>query len=54
MIVDRFTKIALFIVIRKTLTAAELAYLFYKEVECKYGTPLGIISDKDSLLTSQF
>lgn len=53
-IVDRFTKIALFIPTTTTITAAELAQLLYENVECRFGTPLGIVSDRDSLLTSQF
>jgi hypothetical protein len=53
-IVDRFTKLALFIPTRKSISAADLAQIFYKEVECRFGTPLGIVSDRDSLLTSEF
>lgn len=53
-IVDRFTKMALFIPTYKTLTAAELARILYEQVECHFGTPLGIVSDRDHLLTSKF
>jgi transposase InsO family protein len=53
-VVDRFTKIALFIPTTTTLTAAELAKLLYEHVECRFGTPLGMVSDRDSLLTSHF
>lgn len=53
-IVDRFTKVALFIPTTTTLTAAELAQILYEHVECRFSTPLGIVSDRDSLLTSQF
>jgi transposase InsO family protein len=53
-VVDRFTKVALFIATTTTVTAAELAQLLYEHVECRFGTPLGIVSDRDSLLTSKF
>jgi hypothetical protein len=53
-IVDRFTKVALFVPTSATLTAAELAQLLYEHLECRFGTPLGIVSDRDSLLTSDF
>jgi transposase InsO family protein len=53
-IVDRFTKVALFIPTTTTVNAAELAQLLYEHVECRFGTPLGMVSDRDSLLTSKF
>jgi transposase InsO family protein len=53
-IVDRFTKVALFVPTSATLTAAELAQLMYEHLECRFGTPLGIVSDRDSLFTSNF
>jgi transposase InsO family protein len=53
-IVDRFTKVALFVPTSASLTAAELAQLMYEHLECRFGTPLGIVSDRDSLLTSKF
>jgi len=52
-IVDRFTKVALFVPTSATLTAAELAQLMYEHLECRFGTPLGIVSDRDSLFTSK-
>lgn len=53
-IVDRFTKLALFIPTQKTLNAAGLARILWEEVECRFGTPLGIVGDRDTLFTSQF
>lgn len=53
-IVCRMTKFAIFLPCKKTLTAAQLAQLIHEHVECRYGTPEGIISDRDKLFTSQF
>jgi Chromo (CHRromatin Organisation MOdifier) domain/Integrase zinc binding domain len=53
-VVDRFTKAALFIPTEKTLTAPGLAALLYELVECRYGTPEGIVGDRDKLFTSTF
>lgn len=53
-IVDRFTKYALFFPVSSTMTTADLAHLIHKEVELKYGTPRGIVSDRGSLFTSKF
>lgn len=53
-IVDRFTKMGLFIPTIKTLNAASMASLLYKHVECRFGSPLGIVSDRDKLFTSEF
>ena len=53
-IVDRYTKYALFIPTRKDLNAAEFAELFFNQIECHFGSPDGIVSDRDSSLTSDF
>jgi hypothetical protein len=53
-IVDRFTKMAKYFPIRKTLDAAELADLFHKKIVCVYGTPASIVTDRGSIFTSQF
>ena len=53
-IVDRFTKYSLFFPVISTINAAELAELFYTEVELRFGAPEGIISDRGTLFTSQF
>jgi transposase InsO family protein len=53
-IVDRFTKMAMFIPTVKRLNAAGLAAILYEKIECRFGTPTGIVSDRDKLLTSDF
>ena len=53
-IVDRFTKMAKYLPATKTITAVELAELFFKEIVLKYGMPKGIISDRGSVFTSEF
>jgi hypothetical protein len=53
-IVDRYTKFAMFIATQKTVSAPILAQLLYEHVECRFGSPVGIVSDRDSLFTSKF
>lgn len=53
-IVCRMTKFALFIPTTKKLRATELAALLYEHVESRFGTPEGIVSDRDKLITSKF
>ena len=53
-IVDRFTKYALYIAAPKQLTASGLAELLLYHVFRHYGLPDGIISDRGSLFTSNF
>ncbi len=53
-IVCRATKYALFIPTREDATAVDLAELFFEHVECRFGTPQGVVSDRDSRITSQF
>ena len=53
-IVDRYTKMAVFLPIRDTIDAADLAELMYTEVELRFGAPTGITSDRDSRITSKF
>ena len=36
------------------MDAAEMAELLYNELECRFGPPMGIVSDRDSRITSQF
>jgi transposase InsO family protein len=45
---------ARFIPIRDDLTAPQLAALFYESIELKYGSPRGIVSDRDTRITSKF
>jgi hypothetical protein len=50
-VVDRLTKYALFIPTRNDTTAADFSELFFKHVECRFGTPRGVVSDRDSRIT---
>jgi len=52
-IVDRFSKMAHFIPLKKT-TAPQLADAFIKEVWQLHGLPKSIISDRDLLFVSKF
>ncbi|GKD88535.1 putative reverse transcriptase domain-containing protein [Tanacetum coccineum] len=53
-IVDRLTKSAHFLLMKKTDSIEKLAQLYLKEIVCKHGVPTSIISDRDSLFTSRF
>nr|GFC28976.1 reverse transcriptase domain-containing protein [Tanacetum cinerariifolium] len=53
-IVDRLTKSAHFLPKKKTDSIEKLAELYLKEIVCKHGVPVSVISDRDSLFTSRF
>ena len=53
-IVDRYTKMAIFLPVKDTMDATDFAEIFYNEVECRFGPPLGVVSDRDSRITSRF
>ena len=53
-IVDRYTKMALYLPTVKTITTTELTDLFLNEVVRRFGTPRGIISNRGSIFTSKF
>ncbi|GKB75569.1 putative reverse transcriptase domain-containing protein [Tanacetum coccineum] len=53
-IVDRLTKSAHFLPMKKTDTMEKLRQLYLKEVVCRHGVPISIISDRDSHFTSRF
>nr|GFA60890.1 putative reverse transcriptase domain-containing protein [Tanacetum cinerariifolium] len=53
-IVDRLTKSAYFLPKKKTDNIKKLAELYLKEIVCKHGVPVSVISDRDSLFTSRF
>ena len=53
-IVDRFTKYAYFVPTTVDTTAADFAELFFETVECHHGTPLSVVTDRDSRITAQF
>jgi hypothetical protein len=53
-IVDRLTKMAIFVPVHDTMDAPELAEVLYYEVECRFGPPSAITSDRDSRITSTY
>jgi len=53
-IIDRYTKMAIYIPTRKEMNAEELAAVFVKHVIRSFGVPKGIVSDRGSVFTSRF
>ncbi|GKE76350.1 putative reverse transcriptase domain-containing protein, partial [Tanacetum coccineum] len=53
-IVDRLTKSAHFLPMKKTDSIEKLTRLYLKEIVCRYGVPVSIISDRDIHFTSRF
>ena len=53
-VVDKLTKVAHFIPIRISATAADVAQLFVREIVRLHGVPARIISDRDAKFTSKF
>ncbi|GJX36049.1 putative reverse transcriptase domain-containing protein [Tanacetum coccineum] len=53
-IVDRLTKSAHFLPMKKTDNIEKLKRLYLKEIVCRHGVPVSIISDRDSHFTSRF
>nr|GFB48416.1 hypothetical protein [Tanacetum cinerariifolium] len=53
-IVDRLTKSAHFLPKKKTNSIEKLAELYLKEIVCRHGVPVSVISNRDSLFTSRF
>jgi transposase InsO family protein len=53
-VVCRVTKYALFIPTQDDTTAADFAELFFEHVECRFGSPRSIVTDRDSRITSEF
>nr|GFC01844.1 hypothetical protein [Tanacetum cinerariifolium] len=51
--VDRLTKSACFLPKKKTGSIEKLAELYLKEIVCRHGVPMSVISDRDSLFTSR-
>ncbi|GJR84113.1 putative reverse transcriptase domain-containing protein [Tanacetum coccineum] len=53
-VVDRLTKSAYFLPTKKSDTMEKLTQLYLKEIVCRHGVPILIISDRDSHFTSGF
>ncbi|MBW0512773.1 hypothetical protein O181_052488 [Austropuccinia psidii MF-1] len=53
-VVDRFSKMAIFIPAYGTLNSLELAQLLISHVFYKHGLPVSIVSDRRSLFVSSF
>ncbi|MBW0494130.1 hypothetical protein O181_033845 [Austropuccinia psidii MF-1] len=53
-IVDRFSKMAVFIPTMSSITSLDLAHLFIKNIFSKYGLPSSIFSYRGSLFVSSF
>jgi hypothetical protein len=53
-IVDRYTKMSIYIAYNKTCIVEDLTDLFYEEIIYKYGIPKGIVSDRGSIFTSAY
>jgi hypothetical protein len=53
-IVDRLTKVALFILVKMTYFGANLVVLYMSWIICLHGVPKKIMSDRGSQFTSKF
>ncbi|MBW0544618.1 hypothetical protein O181_084333, partial [Austropuccinia psidii MF-1] len=53
-IVDRLSKIVVFIPTMSSITSLDLAHLFIKNIFSKHGLPSSIVSDRGSLFVSSF
>ncbi|MBW0579836.1 hypothetical protein O181_119551 [Austropuccinia psidii MF-1] len=53
-IVDRFSKMVVFIPTMSSITSLDLAHLFIKNIFSKHGLPFSIFSDRGSLFVSSF
>src|SRR5207248_5191267 len=53
-VVDHYTKMAKFIPTTTNIATPEFAALFHENIELKYSSPKGIVSDQDTRITSKF
>ncbi|KAN0043479.1 hypothetical protein ACTA71_011138 [Dictyostelium dimigraforme] len=52
-VVDRLSKMVKIIPCKRTITAIEVAKLFWYNIVCNYGLPLTIVCDNDKLFTAE-
>jgi hypothetical protein len=53
-VVDRLTKMAIYLPCRKDVNSPVLARMFFEEVICNHGVPSNIVTDRGSQFTSRF
>ena len=53
-VMDRFTKMALYVATTKRVDAEGLANLFIEHIVCRYGAPESVVSDRGTVFTAQF
>jgi len=53
-VINRLTKQAVFVLTKRTINTKELSEVFIREVFSKHGTPIHVISDRDSEFVSKF
>jgi hypothetical protein len=53
-VINRFTKITLYIPCKKTIDAAELVDIFIDKITSCFGNPESIVSDRGIIFTSKF
>ena len=53
-VVDRYTKIAKFIPTTTNIATPKFVALLYENIELKYRSPRGIVSNRDTRITSKF
>jgi len=53
-VVDRLTKMVIYLPCRKDIDSPELARMFFEQVICKHGVPDSIVTDRGKEFTSRF
>jgi hypothetical protein len=53
-VVERLTKMAIYLACRKDVDSPELARMIFEEVICKHGVPSNIVTNRGSQFTSRF